>query len=304
MNMNEPMFTPTDRMSRLATKAVTGFAKWTGMNHWNAELKMFTGTIYARGILRDAQNLASLSSKKLARYAQAGLSHDDLKAIAKYGKNQSIPEINTWPDDLALKFKQVLFKETENTIVTPGIGDLPLASKGEIGRLVFQFKSFAVAANHRMLMATVDDLTMQKMVGLASALFFGYVSYASRMAVMGKPIRTDRDTVIKEAMDRSGFLSTWLDVNTLLERVTKGKVDVYKALGIKGAPLTRYQFEGVLGTALGPWVSTLKNANQVAGAISSGQMEERDYRALRRLIWLNNHFALHRAFTEIERKMP
>jgi len=305
MNMLDQNYTPRNKFDKLMTAATTGMGKWTGMNLWNAQLKTMVGTIYAKGVLRDALEVATMAPKKLARYAQGGLSKSDLEKIAKYGKNQSIPEINNWPDKaLAARFKQAIFKEAETTIVTPGVGDLPLVSKGEVGRLIFQFKSFAIAANHRMTMATLDDLTMQKMVGLGTALFAGYVSYASRQTIMGKPIATDFDTVVKESVDRSGFLAAWLSVNTLVERASKGNVDAFKAVGLEGSPTTRYQFDGTLGVALGPWLSTVKNANQVVGAISSGQMEERDWRAMRRLVWLNNHFLLHRGFTEIERKMP
>ena len=239
----------------------------------------------------------------MTRFAAGGLSEADLIAISKLTKPgaDELPDFTKWSDQgLAERFKMALFKEAETTIITPGAGDLPLTSHSDLGRIMFQFKSFAIAANHKLLMTTIDDLTAQKMIGIMSMAWFGYMSYAAKQYMKGQEPVTDTDQIIKEGIDRSGMFALWGDMNLVMERATKGNLSAYKLLGLEGEPLSRHQFSGLTDLIAGPSAGMISDLSKIATALTSGDVKESDVRAGRRLLYLNNHFLLHKGFTEME----
>jgi len=237
------------------------------------------------------------------------LSNDDMKAIAKELKSQKewkvdgvlVANPDEWADQaLAARYKNAIHKEVDTTIVTPGKGDLPLVSRGEIGRLVIQFKSFALSANNRVLLATLDDFSAQKMVGILSMVALGGVAQVARDAFKGKPTNFEPEELLKNAIDRSGLLAYWGDMNAMAEKATRGKISMYKALGLEGQPLDRYASRNLLGSILGPSAGRISDIGQITGAISNGEWMESDARAMRRMMLYNNLFWAHRAFNKIE----
>jgi len=214
-----------------------------------------------------------------------------------------IPNPDEWADQvLAQRFKNTLMKEVETTIVTPGVGDLPLVSRGELGRLVFQFKSFAMTANNRIILASLDDFSAQKMIGLLSMVALGGVSQMTRDATKGKT--TDLKTskggkqFIDNAIDRSGALGYYGDINGMIEKATRGRAHILPKLAAE--PLDRYASRNVLGSLLGPSAGRVSDITQITGAISAGEWREADARALRRMGAFNNLFWTHRAFNKLE----
>ena len=301
---------------RVMQKATSTFTKLTGMAHWNAGWKQFTGFIYSNDMLTDAVNMASgrLGAKKTAAYARAGISADDMKAIAKELKAQKEPKVDglwvaspdEWADQaLATRYKNAIHKEVDTTIVTPGKGDLPLASRNEVGRLIFQFKSFAMSANNRVLLATLDDMSAQKVIGILSMVALGGVAQISRDFLRGRETKLDTDDDLKRfidnALDRSGLLAYWGDVNGMIEKASRGKAHIVPKLADE--PLDRYASRNLLGSILGPSAGRVSDVGQITGAISAGDWRETDARAMRRLLLLNNLFWTNRVFNKLEEAM-
>jgi BMFP domain-containing protein YqiC len=303
----------TTRADRAMQKMTTKFSRYTGMQHWNAGWKQFTGFIYSNDIINDAVKISkgTLDSKKITRYARGGLSKSDMQNIAKAMDAQKtskmdgvwIPNPDEWADTaLAQRFKNTLMKEVETTIVTPTVGDLPLVSRGELGRLVFQFKSFAMTANNKIILASLDDMSAQKMIGMLSMVALGGVSQMTRDATKGKKTDLSSEkgikTFIDNSLDRSGLLAYWGDVNGMIEKATRGRVGIIPKLGAE--PLDRYASRNVLGSILGPSAGRVSDITTITGAISAGDWRESDARAMRRMMLFNNLFWSHRAFNKIE----
>jgi len=301
------------RTDRVMQKATSTFSKLTGMTHWNAALKQFTGFIYANDIINDAFKLASgkLDGKKVTQYARGGLGKNDMSAIAKAMDAQEvtkmdgvfIPNPDEWADQaLAQRFKSALLKEIDNTVVTPSIGDLPLMSRSEVGRLVFQFKSFALSANQKIVLANIDDFSAQKVIGMLSMVALGGVSQVVRDATKGKEtkLKTKKDMAafLDNAIDRSGLLAYWGDVNGMIEKTTQGRFGIIPKFADK--PLDRFASRNVLGSILGPSAGRVSDLTQITGAISAGEWRESDARAARRMVGFNNLFWTHRIFNKLE----
>lgn len=303
----------TTRSDRAMQKMSTKFSKYTGMQHWNAGWKQFTGFIYSNDIITDAGKIidGKLDKKKITRYARGGLSKTDMQNISKAVNAQEtskmdgvwIPNPSEWDDQvLAQRFKNALMKEVETTIVTPTVGDLPLISRGELGRLIFQFKSFAMTANNKIILASLDDMSAQKMIGMLSMVALGGVSQITRDATKGKATDLSSEkgirTFIDNSLDRSGLLAYWGDVNGMIEKATRGRAGIIPKLGAE--PLDRYASRNVLGSILGPSAGRVSDITQITGAISAGDWRESDARAMRRMIYFNNLFWTHRAFNKME----
>jgi len=293
-------------------KLVDTFSLFSGMNHWNAGLKTLTGHVYSADIARSAMKAldGKMSAKDIARFTNHGLSEKDLIGIGKELRDGGmeemggsvIPKLEAWSNQgLAEKFKMAVFQETENSVVTPGVGDIPLISRTPMGKVITQFKSFAMAANNRVLLASIDDFTYNRAVGSMAMVGLGYVAYAAKQGLKGEDVATDYDTVIKEGIDRSGLFAFWSEPNGMIEKLT-GK-SMYNALGIEGRPLSRMASRNMVGTIAGVSAGAIADVSTIATAASQGKFTEADLRSARRVVPFNNHFMLHRAFTAGEESL-
>ena len=308
LNENTGQYGKRTKWKAVRDKAIDGFSLFSGMPHWNAALKSVVGGTYSSEIMRFATKAldGELSEKTLSRFAQGGLSEADLKAMGREARNGGVQHVqgavlanpNVWKDQsLARKFKMAVFQETEKTIVTPGVGDLPLAMRGPLGQFALQFKAFAITSNQRVLLASIDDWTYNRTMGAMSMAGLGYTSYALRQTLKGQEVNTDFDTALKEGIDRSGMFAVGGEVNGMLEKLTGGEASAYKLLGIEGKPLSRFASRNVVGSLFGVSSGSIADMAAITRGASTGEWNESDLRAARRTIPFNNHFALYRAFS-------
>jgi len=312
--------TKTTAWENKRDKAVDIFAKTTGMPYWNSGLKTMTGAMYSDEVLKQAIKAAdgTLSKKNMATFAQNGLGIDDLKAIAKEFKAQSgkntidgthLADINQWQDkQLAQRFQTAIMTEVDKTIVTPGKGDLPLVSHSFAGKLILQFKSFAMAANNRVLLATLDDMSYQKVYGAVSMVGLGAMSYIIRETLKGNEPDMSMEKLTTEGFERSGLLAFWSDPNSLVEKATAGKVHASAALeGFdwwdEAGMSSKYASRNMRGAVLGVNAGLIQDIGKITGAMASGEWAESDIRAIRRAILFNNVHVLHQGFSRMEDKI-
>jgi Tfp pilus assembly major pilin PilA len=289
------------------------FTQATGMPLWNNMWKNMAATSYIDDIAIDAMKLrdGTLSQHSIEAYARGGLGIDELTKIGKQLNKERdmidgvwVPDIDAWTDqNIATAFKAAVRKEVDMTIVTPGKGDMPLNSRGETGKLIFQFKSFAMSANNRILLASLDDMTSDKVAGMMAMVALGYTSYAARQTLKGKEVKTDYDTFVREGLDRSGMLSIWGEANAMASKATSGEADMFRLLGADKATLTRYASRNMLSTVMGVSAGRVQDLGQLTSAIASGDFKESDIRAIRRTMIMNNLWFTHRGFTEIEKSL-
>lgn len=310
--------TAQSKFQNTTDKAVDFFGKATGMPYWNAGLKTMVGSIYSDEILKAAvkSTKGQLSAKDTAAFANNGLGKQELKEIADAFKAQKgeseidgvfLADLKQWDPALAERFKLALLKETEMTIVTPGKGDLPLVAHSFAGKLVFQFKSFAMAANNRILLATLDDMNYKKVSGAISMVGMGAMGYVLRETLKGKEPDMDPQRLINEGLERSGLFAFWSDPNSMVEKATAGEVHMgrlWEELGIteEAGMSSRYASRNMLGSFLGVNAGTVQDIGMITSAMASGEWSESDLRAIRRAIYMNNLWLLHSSFSRMEEK--
>lgn len=293
--------------------AHNAFTQATLMPIWNNTLKNMSATSIIDDLLIDATKFKAgkLSPKKIEQYSRFGFGSDEMDKLVKELDPKRdmidgvwIPDVDKWGDqELAQRFKAAVHKEVDMTVVTPGAGDLPLAGRNELGKIVLQFKSFMMAANNRILGASLDDFTADKVAGAVVMTMLGYTSYATRQALKGKDIETDYDTFVREGLDRSGMMAIPGEINAILSKLTGGGADMYRLTGADKKVLTRYASRNMLSTIAGVSGGRVQDFGQLMSAVASGDYTQSDISAMRRTLYMNNHFALHYGLTQVEKSL-
>lgn len=302
------------KFERAVSSAARNFGVVSLMAPWNAAMKQFTGLVTMTRMLRAIERAANgkAKPKEIERLAAGGISQANARKIgeqfAKHGKKGGgVWFANTAEWDEGARsaieaFRAALVRDVDRTIITPG-QDRPLWMSSEIGRLVGQFKSFAISAMQRVVIAGLQQRDMATLSGAAMMTALGGLSGILKAKVAGQPGHTDWDDPKKnaqflvEAIDRSGLTGWLMDVNSMTEKLTRGAVGLS---AVTGKPVSRYAQRNIASTLFGPTAGTIQEFARVGGAAASGEWNQSDSRAMRRLVPYNNIFYLRQMFDQAE----
>ena len=278
--------------------ATERFSKLTGMIHWNQFLKTWSATLSQNRILRNAEQIAdkgwdSLSKKerlymdfvninpevgaKLGNaFKQYGAKEGSIYLMEPQRMNEFLVSMGGVSSEEAKVIRSAyeagVIKDVDGTIVTKGIGDTPLALDSPHLRLIFQFKSFALASHQRVLMraASGSDGALAVTSGMASAVGIGALIYMLKQIEKGQDISDNPGKIVAEGVDRSGLIPVAMEFNNILEKwggpgffqaMTAGFPDADQS-----APASRYAIRNSVGSLLGP---TYGLATDVTGTIGN-----------------------------------
>ena len=259
------------------------------MAPWNTAAKQIAGAVSQARLVRAirADVAGKLKGAELEYLRSAGISADDARAIATqlrlHGKEvDGLPLTNAmdWEDaDAFTAFQSAMNRDVDRIIVTPG-QDVPLAASGgwgEFGRMMFQFKSFAIASTQRMLLTGLQQRDMATLNGLWLSTTLGMVSYAVKQTDANRPLSDDPQTWLKEGVDRSGALGWFFEANNMMEKATRGSVGLSALTG--GPPMSRFASRNVVGAILGPTAGAVTAATQATGSAAAAVFGDEDFRA-------------------------
>lgn len=284
-----------------------GFGKLTLMTQWNSALKSFSGVVTQDRILNAVVQLADGKASKstIKRLAASGIGESQAKQIAtqfqKHGDTGSLNLSNghLWDNHGALEtFRAAVLKDVDRTIITPGLGEKPLWTSSETGKLIFQFKTFAATAHNKILVADLQYRDAEALNGLLLSVALGTAAYGAKEFVAGREISTDPSKLIVESLDRSGVFGYFWDVNNIVEKMSRGEVGVNKLIG--APPMSRYASRNIMGALLGPSAGTIEDLNAVTGALAQGEFSESDLRRMRKLLPGQNLFYIRQLLTNLE----
>ena len=164
-----------------------------------------------------------------------------------------INNLEQWVDlDVKDIFGKHLLREVNSTIITPGLGDVPLfAQKSELGKTMFQFKSFSAAATNRVLLSGIQRTRqgdLNAAIGLIMLVHMGALTGLVKMTIAGREI-TDDDLayqkLLLDGIGRSGVSGLMGDMAIGLNPWTKTS----RFAGAQG-----------MGVLLGPTAGLMKDA--------------------------------------------
>jgi hypothetical protein len=290
-------------VERSLNDATGMFFMMNGLNIWNQAIKEIAGNVT---VLRMTESIMkkggwkSLSQSEKEKLLKNGIGENDYrimrKEIRKNGQkegNEWIPNTDGWSDEAMaqrLKFRNALNQNVERTIITPGAGDRALWTSTEIGSLMTQFKSYGQGAMVRMLTAGLQEKDGAFWQG--AFLIVGLAAMVNEIKRSQYGITSDEtaDQKLMNAIDRSGVLGWFMDVNNAIEKVSDYKI------GMRPLLTEQQQYPvhagAKVGSVFGPAGSTMLNASSVIGDVLNNNITDDTMRDMRFVFPSGNLFYL------------
>ncbi len=218
------------------------------------------------------------------------------KAAEPTGLKRANTEV--WTDREAAKaFEGALLKSADRVVLTKGAGDVPLFMNKDIGKTLFQFKSFGMASVNRQLIPMAQGIAhgdLATINGASVMLALGALANAARDTASGYKPTTDPARITIEAFDRAGFSAYLAEPFDIVS-------------GTFGGPrFGRFTSSSISETAAGPTFgtaedirSTLQGMFTDSGKFDPGVKSSDVYR-FRKLLPYQNLFYLRRLVNALE----
>ena len=290
---------------RAVRSSANKFSSINLMNQWTAGVKQFHAVTMQTRVADDL-----LKGKYDARLGQLGIDEANSKNIAKQLEKYAekidgvwVANTKDWDSPALVEmWRGAVRKESDRVIIVPG-QERPLFMSTEMGKTIFQFKTFMFSATQRVLISGLQGQDKHMMEGLLTMISFGAMSYAFKQWDAGREISDDPRTLIMEGIDRSGSLGILMEFNNTLEKVSANNLGLRPMLGVS-APASRYATRSALDSLVGPTFGLAGDAVKVMGAATNQyEWTDSDIRAIRRLIPGQNLSFLRQAFDQLEKEV-
>jgi len=289
------------------------------MNVWNTGMKTASSYIGSTKILEfvDASVKGTISKGNRTKLAAGGISIDMARRInaqyKKYGlgvggvergdlKYSRVARSDLWDDRAAAEaFGNALRKDIRTTIVTPDKGDVPLWMNTQVGSVLSQFKKFGMAATQSILMRGLQERDQNFFIGLGVLIGMGAMVDSIRQSAFDRDYqKKPLGDKISSAIDRSGAIGIFSDLNRMLEVMSDNDLGIAPALGA-GKPYssTNRQKAGLIG----PSGSLGYNLWEILLDTGSGNYNYTTARAIRRSLPLQNIWYLDGIFDRFEKSI-
>lgn len=254
------------------------FSRVNLMAQWNTSWKSIGGVMVMSRMLKAARAVAAGTATKaqLTKLAEGGIDRTLAVRIARqaeeFGDRDGrlwFANAGLWQDRAAFEaFRAAMTREIDLLVITPG-QDKPLWFSSELGRLFFQFKSFPLAANHRILLSGIQRADADMLAGALVMLFVGGMVSDLRAWISDRPSKKGA-AWWADALDRSGMAGFLFEVNATAE------LGGFGVSSLTGSPVSRFQSRSQLLGLAGPSVDNLKSWQETAAAISRGDLRQSD----------------------------
>lgn len=291
-------------------KAVSDHAsKWFGIDVVNGAQKASTALIASDEFIKLSKKIAdgTISKKKLAQLARVGIDAKMAKRILAMGEHFEqdgkffLSHSDRWTDlEAATTFRTAVLASVHNTIIEPGVADLPAIMSQPVLSSFLQFKSFMFATNNRILASALNEPDMATLAAMSSLVAWGGLIYGLKQLNSGRDFPDSPAALAYEAVDNSGALGIITDANNMLERATGYGLN--RVLG--GTGPSRYQSRNAVDAILGPSIGTISDfsaaANALGGALTGNEIPSSGVHATRRLLPLQNFVGIRQGLDHLE----
>jgi len=177
-------------------------------------------------------------------------------------------------------------------VVTKGVADVPLFMNTPTGRLLMQFKSFAIASHQRALMRGLQERPMGFVTGTMFAATVGMFIYWFKSVESNRQgdLSDNPGRWIAEGLDRSGLFSIAFEVNNTIEK--HFGIGAYGALAAafpgseQSGKASKYLNRSAAETILGPTGALIDTVIAAGNAIkgSGNGWTEGEINTIKRLV--------------------
>lgn len=297
---------PNTAFERGIQYATDNFGRVNLMDYWTTGVKQLHAVTMQNSVIDGL--LKGQVDKRLARL---GIDAGNAQAMAAELKKHATKVDGVWlsnarnwdSPELERLWGAAIRKESDRVIVVPG-QEKPLFMSTELGKTIFQFRSFMFASTQRMTIAALQNQDHNALAGVLMLTSLGMMSYSFKQWDAKREIAEDPVELVIEGIDRSGALGGIMEINNTLEKLSSNNFGMRPLLGVD-IPAARFasrsMSENLLGPTFGSFLDTsLRVAN--AGLAEDG-WNESDTRALRRLIPYQNLTFIRQAFDRIEEEV-
>jgi len=297
---------PNTAFERGIQYATDNFGRVNLMDYWTTGVKQLHAVTMQNSVIDGL--LKGQVDKRLARL---GIDDGNAQAMAAELKKHATKVDGVWlsnarnwdSPELERLWGAAIRKESDRVIVVPG-QEKPLFMSTELGKTIFQFRSFMFASTQRMTIAALQSQDHNALAGVLMLTSLGMMSYSFKQWDAKREIAEDPVELVIEGIDRSGALGGIMEINNTLEKLSSNNFGMRPLLGVD-IPAARFasrsMSENLLGPTFGSFLDTsLRVAN--AGLAEDG-WNESDTRALRRLIPYQNLTFIRQAFDRIEEEV-
>ena len=291
------------------------FGQISLMSYHNSFWKEITsnGIMHKVNRALDAFSKGKASAKQKTALSKSGFDETSIKAInkqlKKHGENYKgviFPNIADWDAgtrDLAELYYGVISSEVNSTIITPGVGSMPLWTSKELLNLTAQFKSFSMASIEKTLIPMIQNFDASQAQGLSAMIMTGALVYMYKQWAAGNEIPTDPKLLVQQGIDRSGVLGYFMDINNAIEHGSSGEYGLSKILGTNH--LQKFYHQSDTDTLYnlfgGPTGGTAKDILEVGKAPFNG-VNQKTVHAFRKMIPLQNMIGVRQTLDLMEKE--
>ena len=254
------------------------FFMLNGLNYWNQMMKEFAGSVtmlrMTDAIMTPWNRLSTGSKEKLLKNGIGQQDHAQMQQLIRtHGQkidNEWFPNTDFWTNmTQRQKFRNALNMNVERTIITPGAGDRALWTSTEFGSLITQFRGFGQGAMIRMLNAGLQEREGAFWQGAFLLVGLAALVNEFKRKQYGLDDRPESfNEKMVNAVDRSGVLGWFADVNNAVEKVTDFKLGMRPFLTDR--PEFEMPFGAKIGSLFGPAAQNLNNAVGITSDILTG----------------------------------
>lgn len=290
MEIGDP-FAEGNAFQRLLRNGTNIASKFNGMSLYQDFEERMAGRIGMQRLLKavlrtdpgekDAKWLAGLE-------LSGGMQERIAKQFAAHGQTEDgihVPNTEAWTDDMARDaFRNAMQKNVTTIVVKPGFGDLPLAARTPLGKMMMQFRTFSLAAHQRTTLRAMQEGPAQVLSTLVGTTALGMMAAYISAARSGKDnfdkwlAKAEANPVwwIMEGVDRGGIIPLLMEGANNVEKVSSAtgvgnafnpiKTPISAAFGDNGGQSSRVASRDIFTTLLGPTAGLLTNTLRAAGA--------------------------------------
>jgi hypothetical protein len=293
------------KLERALSTGARKFSNINLMNQWTTAVK-FVQAISMQSRLAD-DLVAGGIPKELKRL---GINDEQAKRIGLLIKEHGTKSEGNWLanrhlwDDPELEqlWAGALRQETNRVIVTPG-QEKPIVMSTQMGQTLFQFKSFIMSAQNRIMLAGLQKQDANLYQGLVTMIGLGMMTYIFKQWNAGREVNYDIENLIIEGIDRTGVLGVLMEANNTLEKVSGNNFGL-RSLANVTTTSSRQAGRSVIESLVGPSFGTAGNlAKTLSGLTGEGEMTESDKKAFMRLLPGQNLFYLRRGSDKLVKQI-
>jgi hypothetical protein len=281
------------------------------MNQWNEAVKTLASLYSGSRMIAESENLLKGKISRIERIKlnNVGISEDIARIIVDQTKKHGlvgeqgfvrIAKTHLWDieaREAAGIYTRALGKEIRRTIVTPGKGEAPLFMSTPIWTLIFQFKTFAIAATHRTLIPGLQLRDKNFMLGMIATTGLGAMVHTIRMYQLGIDREEKFGDWLVSITERGGGFGALMDLNQALETLSDNRLGLRPLMD---APRGFSSTMGKLSVVGGPIVQQAANAARVIWDIGPGEADDQTANATRRLLFGAKYFHFDATMDVIE----